>query len=47
MIDYVILHELVHTEWMNHSKEYWRRLQSLFPEYQVAIHWFKEYGREL
>jgi predicted metal-dependent hydrolase len=47
MIDYVILHELVHTECMNHSKEYWKRLQLLCPEYRISIQWFKDHGREL
>jgi predicted metal-dependent hydrolase len=27
-MDYVILHELVHTEIKNHSKKYWGRLDT-------------------
>ena len=31
LIDYVLLHELVHTEHLNHSADFWRRLESVRP----------------
>ncbi len=31
LIDYVILHELVHTKHLNHSPEFWRALEELSP----------------
>jgi predicted metal-dependent hydrolase len=47
VIDYLILHELVHTEFMNHSKQYWQTVHSLCPEYKTASQWLKEHGGEL
>lgn len=32
LIDYVILHELVHTKIKNHSKNFWKELQKILPE---------------
>lgn len=32
LIDYVILHELVHTEVKNHSKKFWLRLEEVCPD---------------
>ncbi|HEU5004715.1 MAG TPA: SprT family zinc-dependent metalloprotease [Candidatus Saccharimonadales bacterium] len=31
LIDYVLLHELVHTEQMNHGPDFWRRFESVLP----------------
>jgi predicted metal-dependent hydrolase len=47
VIDYLILHELVHTEFMNHSKQYWQKVHSLCPEYKTASQWLKDHGGEL
>ncbi len=35
IIDYVILHELVHTEIKNHSKVFWQRLAEVCPQYHL------------
>lgn len=32
LIDYVILHELVHTEQMNHGPKFWSRMEKFMPE---------------
>ncbi|MBI2592483.1 M48 family metallopeptidase [Candidatus Saccharibacteria bacterium] len=32
LIDYVILHELVHTKYLNHSPQFWQTLETLAPQ---------------
>ncbi len=44
LIDAVILHELVHTKEMNHSREFYNRLIALMPEYRKYRLELKEYG---
>ena len=39
VIDYVILHELVHTKVMNHSQRFWVYLRALCPQVKEAITW--------
>jgi len=34
LIDYVILHELVHTHHLNHSKQFWEEVSSIMPDYK-------------
>jgi predicted metal-dependent hydrolase len=41
IMDYLILHELVHTEIMNHSPAYWARLSSIYPQFHSAKTWLK------
>jgi predicted metal-dependent hydrolase len=47
VVDYVIIHELVHTVVHNHSKQFWNRLGTILPEYQEHRTWLREHGREL
>jgi predicted metal-dependent hydrolase len=39
VIDYVIVHELSHIEIRNHSKEFWRRLGIIIPDYKRDEKW--------
>jgi len=35
IIDYVIIHELCHLREMNHSKEFWRIVEGIMPDYKI------------
>ncbi len=43
VIDAIILHELTHTEIMNHSQKFYNRLKEVCPFYNEADNWLKEY----
>lgn len=47
VIDYVIVHELVHLEIKNHSPAFWQRVARLAPEYQQQRAWLKANGGRL
>lgn len=42
VIDYVVVHELVHTEVRNHSKSFWDKVGKLMPDYKHRLKWLKE-----
>jgi len=44
LIDYVVAHELAHLIEMNHSKAFWRLVETIYPDYQVARKMLKNYG---
>lgn len=45
--DYVILHELVHLEYLDHSSMFWDRLGKLCHNHQAAESWLKEYSQQV
>ena len=47
VIDYVVLHELVHTQVRNHSSKFWLRVAEIMPEYKRRVSWLKKNGRFL
>ncbi|MCM1048211.1 MAG: M48 family metallopeptidase [Clostridiales bacterium] len=47
ILDYVVVHELCHLTYMNHSAEFWNLVESVFPDYRAARKWLKEHGNEL
>ena len=45
--DYVMIHELMHLQQMNHSPSYWKLVASACPEYNAARQWLRTHGRGL
>lgn len=45
--DYVILHELCHLRFMDHSASFWGLVESICPEYKRYRGWLKENGGQL
>ena len=44
IIDYVIVHELIHIEEKNHSKKFWQKVEKVIPDYKARRKWLKENG---
>ena len=47
VIDYVVIHELVHLEIKNHSQKFWARVGERLPEYKTHVAWLRRNGRFL
>jgi len=43
LIDYVLVHELVHTTQKNHSKKFWKDLEKIFPGAKLADRELKQF----
>lgn len=47
VIDYVIIHELVHTVHKNHSENFWNAVEAIMPDYKKAKKWLNKNGYKL
>jgi len=43
LIDYILLHELVHTRVKNHSKDFWNELETIVPNARMMDNKLREY----
>ena len=47
IIDYILIHELVHIEEKNHSKSFWSQVESIIPDHKGHRLWLKQNGHAL
>ena len=46
IIDYVIVHELIHIKEKNHSKIFWQKVRAIIPDYKERRKWLRENGHK-
>ena len=44
IIDYVVVHELCHTKYKDHSKAFWNEVQKILPDYEERKEWLRING---
>ncbi len=47
VVDYVVIHELVHSLVRNHSPKFWQRVEKVLPGYKKQVAWLRKNGRFL
>ncbi|SDW71123.1 M48 family metallopeptidase [Paenibacillus sp. CF384] len=47
IIDYVLVHEMVHLKYPNHSAEFWQYVRSILPDYDERKEWLRINGPTL
>lgn len=46
-IDYVVLHELVHTVVHNHSRQFWNTVETIMPDYKERRKWLQTHAQQI
>ena len=47
VVDYVVVHEVVHLEELNHSKRFWQKVKALAPDFPQAKRWLEFHHHSL
>jgi predicted metal-dependent hydrolase len=47
VLEYVVIHELLHLREPNHTKAFWRLVEAARPGWQEQARWLREHGEEL
>lgn len=47
VIDYIVVHEMCHMDFKDHSSNFWNRVKSILPDYELRHLWLKENGIKL
>lgn len=44
IVTYVIVHELAHLKFMDHSKNFWTEVEKYLPDYRISKNWLEKNG---
>lgn len=44
VLDYIVVHELAHIKYLDHSPNFWKEVEKVMPEYDRQVRWLKEHG---
>ena len=47
IVDYIVIHELAHLKYQNHSNEFWELVETIIPDYEKRQEWLRIHGPEL
>ena len=47
IVDYLVVHELTHIKVKNHSKQFWKMAESIYPNFKTCSKWLKQNGHKL
>ena len=47
VLDYVVVHELCHRKFMNHSPRFWAEVERVLPDYRIHRKWLRDNGPRL
>lgn len=47
IIDYIVVHEMCHMDYRDHSKHFWNRVAEIMPDYKEKHEWLKLNGMNL
>ncbi len=47
ILDYIVIHEICHLKYLNHSRDFWQLVEQYMPNYREAEAWLKKNGNKL
>ena len=45
MIEYIVLHEVMHLKYFNHGSLFWKEIEEVMPDYKKRMNYFKQFGQ--
>ncbi|MBF0522605.1 MAG: M48 family metallopeptidase [Candidatus Omnitrophica bacterium] len=47
VVDYVVVHELCHLFVPNHSRRFWKKVEEIYPQYQLSKKWLRDHSNDM